>query len=180
LRCEWRSAGQECRFLGRAEEGLWICRADGTLKPEVLEILDLVAKADVILGTAHLSPGEIVLLVREGRRMGLRKILVNHPEIEFVNMTEALQKEIRGPGVFFERCFARKSFLLDWDGLARVTREVGFESTVLATDLGQPENPHPVEGLAEMRRQFAERGFSESELRVMMCETPAMLLGRLA
>lgn len=40
----------------------------------VLDILDLIGKADILLGTAHLSPSEIALL---------RRILVNHPEIEF-------------------------------------------------------------------------------------------------
>lgn len=172
-----RSAGQECRFLGRAETGLWVEDDRGNLLPAVREILDLIGKADIILGTAHLSPEEIALLVKEGRRMGLRKILVNHPEIEFVNVAETLQKELSGPGVYFERCFVRKGFLLDWDGLARVTRETGFQSTILATDLGQPENIDPVQGLAEMRRQFASRGFTDSELRVMLCETPAALLG---
>ena len=172
-----RSARQECRHLGRADEGLEIHDGGGKLLPSVRDILRLIGEADVILGTAHLSPAEIAMLVREGRAMGLRKILINHPEIEFVHLTVAMQKELSGPGVYFERCFARKGFLLDWDGLARSVREVGFESTALATDLGQPENLSPVDGLAQMRREFAVRGFSERELRAMLCETPGFLLG---
>ena len=172
-----RSAAQECRFLGRPESGLSIRDGDGNILAAIRDILDLVGRAGIILGTAHLSPEEIALLVREGRRMGLRKILINHPEIEFVNVAESLQKELSGPDVYFERCFVRKGFLLDWDGLARVTREIGFRSTVLATDLGQPENIDPVAGLAEMRQQFALRGFTDDELGTMLCETPAALLG---
>ncbi|MEP7361875.1 MAG: DUF6282 family protein [Acidobacteriota bacterium] len=172
-----RSAAHECRFLGSPEDGLRIHDNSGNLFPAVQEILDLIAKAGIILGTAHVSPDEIALLVREGRRMGLQKILINHPEIEFVNLSHAMQNELSGPGVYFERCYARKGFLLDWDGLAAVTRAVGFQSTVLATDLGQPENPDPVSGLSEMRRQFAARGFSDDELRTMLCDTPASLLG---
>ena len=171
-----RSAGHECRFLGTGESGLWIRGGEGNPLPEVREILDPIAKADIILGTAHLSPEEIVLLVREGRRKGLRKILVNHSEIELVDLSESLQKELSGPGVYFERCYARRGFPLDWDGLARATREVGLHSTVLATDLGQPANPDPVQGLAQMRHEFAARGFTEAEPSLMPCESPALLL----
>jgi hypothetical protein len=166
-----RSAANERAFLGRAGEGL------PANQPALREILRLIAEADIVLGTAHLSAEEIVWLVGEARRAGVRKILVNHPEIEFVALSEHLQREISGPGVWFERCYCRRGFLLDWDQMAAVTRRVGYESTVLATDLGQPENPDPVTGLAEMAARFRARGFSEAELRVMLCENPARLLG---
>jgi len=171
-----RSAAHERAILGHPDEGLRIHNADGELRPAVREIVSLVARTNVILGTAHISPDEIVMLVREARAAGVRKILVNHPEIDFLRLTVSLQREIRGPDVFFERCYARKGFSLDWDGLARVTREIGYASTVLATDLGQPENPDPVSGLAEMRSQFSRRGFTDAELNTMLCENPARLL----
>lgn len=171
-----RSAACEQRFLGRHDSGLRVHDGDGNLLPAVREILDLIARAGIILGTAHVSPEEIALLVREARKAGIRKILITHPEIDFVQAPEALQREIAGPDVFFERCYVRKGFSLDWDGIARVTRDVGYASTVLATDLGQPENPDPVSGLLEMRQQFAARGFTDAELCTMLCETPARLL----
>jgi hypothetical protein len=172
-----RSAAQEYRYTGRAGHGLSIEDEHGRLLPEVREILRLAGDADIVLGTGHLSSRETVLLIREGRNMGLRKILVNHPEIEFVDLSERLQLELRGPGVFFERCYVRKGFRLDWNALAESVRRVGYEYSVFATDLGQPDNPDPVSGLAEMFVQFAGRGFGVEELRVMMRENPAFLLG---
>jgi hypothetical protein len=103
--------------------------------------------------------------------------LVTHPEINFIRLPVSLQKELAGPGVYFERCFAREIFALDWDGLAASVREVGVESTVLATDLGQPGLPDPVEGMGIMIEEYAARGFGDSELEKMTAENPALLLG---
>lgn len=169
-------AEQERRYRGRPGTGLRVLDDADQLIAPVREILCLVAENDAILGTGHLSPEEIAVLVRDARDAGVRKILVNHPEIRFQQLSEGFQRQIAGPDVFFERCYARALFTHDWDGLARAAREVGWQSTVLATDLGQPENPDPVTGLAEMRREFAARGFTDRELRVMMCDNPARLL----
>ncbi len=168
-------AAQERAFRGKARSGL---RAhDGAFfDSAIADIVKLVAEADIILGSGHLAPRETLALVALARDAGCRKFLVTHPEIDFVQMPVAMQREIAARGVYFERCYARKGFALDWDGLAASIRAVGVESTVLATDLGQPENPDPVSGLWEVKRRFAERGFRESELRRMMCENPARLL----
>lgn len=169
-------AEQERRYRGRPGTGLRVLDRSEQLIAPVREILRLIAERDAILGAGHLSPQEIAVLVRDARDAGVKKILVNHPEIKFQQLSESFQREIAGPGLFFERCYARALFTHDWDGLARVTRRIGWQSTVLATDLGQPENPDPITGLAEMRREFAARGFTDGELRVMMCDNPAWLL----
>ena len=171
------SAEQERAYHGRCGTGLTIIESEHRLRPAVQEILRLTADADAILGTGHLSPVEILLLVRAAKEAGVRKILINHPEITFLNLPVALQREIAGPGVYFERCYVRNGFALSWDELATVIRELRPETTVLATDLGQPENPDPVTGLLEMVEQLARRGFSKAEWQRMTCETPAELLG---
>jgi hypothetical protein len=141
------------------------------------EILRLIAERNAILATGHFPPKQLLELVRDARAAGVAKILVNHPEIEAVNLPLALQKEISGPDIFFERCYCRAGFVLDWDGLANVIRETGVERNVIATDLGQPQNPDPVTGLRQMHDELAQRGFSAVEIETMMCGNPALLLG---
>jgi hypothetical protein len=130
-----------------------------------------------MLATGHLSEKEIYILVRGARQAGVRKILINHPEIKIQRLSEALQREIAGPDVYYERCYPRALFTHDWDALAKVTRDLGWESTILATDLGQPDSMDAVAGLAQMQGEFLARGFSQAQVRVMTCETPARLLG---
>lgn len=115
--------------------------------------------------------------VEAARACGVRKVLVNHPEIEFLNLSPTAQRELAGPGVWFERCAVCVKGALDWDGFAAGIRAVGVETTVLATDLGQPENPDPITGMKEMLAQLARRDFTYRELEVMACRNPAVLLG---
>jgi hypothetical protein len=170
-------AARDRTYHGNPLPGLMIYDDEGRLRADVREILRLIADSEAILGTAHLAPAEIMDLLRAGREEGIRKFLITHPEIDFLNLSLTFQREIAGPGVYFERCFARKGFALDWDGLAKSIREIGVNSTVLATDLGQPENPDPVSGLFQAHREILDRGLSEGELDIVSGRNPAVLLG---
>ncbi|MDZ4798456.1 MAG: DUF6282 family protein [Bryobacteraceae bacterium] len=161
-------ACHERTFRGRPGTGISILDAQGKVLPDVQEICRLVAAHNAVLGTAHLSPREIHALVRTAREHHVRTVIITHPEITFLNLSIDFQKELAGPDILFERCFVRPLFALDWDGLAASIRAVGIDTTMLATDLGQPENPHPVAGLAEMRAQLSQRGFTISELDLML------------
>jgi hypothetical protein len=103
-------------------------------------------------------------------------VLVTHPEIAFVDLPLGMQRELSGPGVWFERCFVRPGFVVDWDGLARNIREIGARATVLATDLGQPGNPAPPDGLRHMYDELRARGISAADLDLMLSRNPAELL----
>ena len=155
--------------------------AEGRIRSELYQVLDLVREADVILGTGHLPVAEILALVRLARERGLRKILVTHPEATFIGMSVAAQEEIRGEGVYYERCY-NDVRPLDGEGmsleeLAAQIRQVGMESTVLSTDYGQAEHPAPSQGLRECLAGLLETGFSWPELQRMAGETPAYLMG---
>lgn len=168
-------AARERAFRGRPG-GLTVLDRDRRLRAKVREIIRLISGSNAILGTGHLAPEEIAAVVREAREAGVSKVLITHPEIAFVDLPLAAQRELAGPGVWFERCFVRPGFAVDWNGLAHAIREIGAAHTVLATDLGQPDNPAPPDGMNAMYRELRARGFAEAELRTMMCGNPAHLL----
>lgn len=170
-------AQHERVFRGSPETGLSVFDADGRLLPAVREILKLIAERRIIVGLGHLSAPEMFAVIDAGRAAGVTKFLVTHPEIEFLNFSQAVQRELAGPGVYFERCYVRAISAVDWDGLAANVRALGVETTVLATDLGQPDNADPVEGMKEMLEELTKRGFTPQELEIMACRNPATLLG---
>lgn len=170
-------AAHERAFRGQTGSGITVLTNNGELTGAVHEIIRLIAERDVILGFGHLSLPEMQAVLRAARESGVARILVNHPEINFLNLSPSAQRELAGPGVYFERCYVRANSAVDWDGFAAGIRAIGVESTVLATDLGQPDYPDPVAGMSEMLRELARRGFSQSELKVMACRNPALLLG---
>jgi hypothetical protein len=163
--------------------GLTLADDRGELRPGVQEVLRLVAEHDAILGTGHLSTPEIMQLVPAARTAGVRKIVVTHPEHPPVQMSAALQEELRDRfAVLFERCYISLLASADYApipfaALAGIIRRVGYGSTILSTDLGQPENPYPVDGLTRYLAQLRADGFPPAALNCMSRENPARLLG---
>jgi hypothetical protein len=150
------------------------------LKPSVHEILRLIAEQNVILGTGHLSPAEIMQLVPAARAVGVRKILITHPEHPPVEMPLPLQEELRDRyNVYFERCLITTDLgggRLSFAALASIIRRVGCATTVVATDFGQPKNPSPVDGLAIYIAHLRAEGFADADVAKMTRTNPARLL----
>ena len=157
--------------------GISILNRKGSLTKEVMEILEILSKHDVILSTGHLSQDESILLLREARKRGMKKILVTHPDHFFIQMPAKVQKELAKKGIFFDRCFPTPTTSpLTMGGMAERIREVGVASSVLTSDFGQPQNPFPVEGLKNYIRQFIQLGFSDQEIDQMVRINPSRLL----
>lgn len=160
-------------------EGITVLDGEGKLKPEVYAILEQLRDAGAVLCSGHLSPTEIDVLVAGCERVGLKKILLTHPEAPFVNVPVEQQQRLAARGVLFERCanMARAPRqVYSMARLAEIIRTVGVASTVLATDMGQPQNPLPHEGLAEYVQGLLDQGFSEDELRTMTARNARALL----
>jgi hypothetical protein len=160
--------------------GIEILDAEGQLKPVVSQILNLMAQHDVILGTGHISVPEIQALVPAARAAGVKRILITHPELSIVNMPIAVQQELAGPGVFFERCLIATVFpgsMVPLAAIAAAVQELGPETTVLATDFGQSENQDPVDGLREYIAGMLALGINQADIERMTRVNPAWLLG---
>lgn len=175
-----KESAHERAYRGQKVPGLSIFDERGEILPTVHQILDLILQADVILGTGHLSIEETVALVRLARRRGIRQVLVTHPEAYFFRMPVAVQCELAALGTYFERCFVFTTKLagatVSIPEIARQIQTVGVQSTVLSTDLGQPQNPTPVDGMREYLAGLGAAGLSRRDLELVSQETPAKLL----
>jgi hypothetical protein len=156
-------------FHGQGGGGLAI--QNGQASGSIHEILQLIAERGAILGTGHLSVVEICALVRMAHQHGIKKILVTHPEAPFVDIPTSVQRDLARLGCRFERTwvFTTPAFnrVLQPRRIIQDIRDVGFESTVLATDMGQVGNPPPAEGFREFVQTCLVSGFTESEVRRM-------------
>lgn len=161
---------------GRGEAGIVVTDEEGKLLPVVYEIFELLKKSDAVLGAGHLSLAEIVTVVKEARRQGLRRILITHPDNPLVGMPISLQAELVREGAYFERTY--ESALVHPDGipaLARAIREVGPETTIITSDLGQAHNPPPVEGYRVYIAALQDEGITPAEIRLMADKNPSTL-----
>ena len=156
-------------FFGQGCRGLAL--EQGQIPDTVHQILELIAEHGAILGTGHLSASEIRTLVLIAREHGVKKVLITHPEAPFIDLPVATQRELAGWGCLLERTWVFTTpalgCVMDSDRLVRDIRDVGYESTVLATDMGQVGNPPPVEGFEAFIQACQAAGFNEHQIRRM-------------
>lgn len=141
-----------------------------------------VARADAFIATGHLGRAQATLVAEEAAAAGAR-VLFQHPDYTVPALglrTQAALAE-RFPHALFERC----AFVVS-PGAPRPTtighvaaaiRAVGPGRNVISSDLGQPANgdyPHRLAGFA---RDLVGEGLLVEEVRAMLVDRPAALLG---
>ena len=52
---------------------------NGRLLPETLEVLKVAAKHNLGLSTGHVSPAEVLMVIRAARAAGVKRVYVQHP-----------------------------------------------------------------------------------------------------
>ena len=161
------------------ERGVTILDQDEKLLPAMKEILDMIAEANIILGTSHCSLQESRILVDEAFRRGVKKILITHPFNEIPNFSKEVQLEFVKKGAYLEHCFCQLTPLFFNVGIkefVEVIRRAGAEHCVIATDLGQVFNPSPTEGLRIFILALMNQGITREEIDLMVRKNPAKLL----
>jgi len=149
---------------------------DGKLLPEVVRVIEIVAKNNLVLETGHVSPAEVLLIVREAKRQGVRNILVTHATNEYPGLSIDQVKEVAQLGAYSEFVWsgAQGAGLANW---IKAIRAAGPAWSVISSDLGQPNNPLHTDGLLALYKTLKEQGFSDAEVARMSKINPAKLLG---
>lgn len=143
----------------------------GDLKDEVKPILDVIAEHDAVMSCGHLHISEVWPLFEEARKRGVKRLLVNHPTYT----VGAVPKDIKAlaeAGVFIEHsicmfvetrftCFTPEQ-LTSWIDAA------GIDQTFFGSDLGQTNNPSPVQGFRAMVKLLVALGYSDEDIRKMI------------
>jgi hypothetical protein len=160
-----------------AAGGIDVLDARGQVRPELLAIMRLVAEHDAVLATGHISAREVLAVVRQARARGVKRVLVNHPEIPFLAFPLELQAQLREGGAILEYCYPRPEARDGFGLLAKQIQAVGIDAAVLATDLGRADLPDPITGMSQMLSELRRRGLSDHDLARLTRTNPARLLG---
>lgn len=159
--------------------GLKIWDDQERLLPEVHEILQLIAEADIVLATGHLSAREISALVIAAKKRGIDKILIQHADLGISPLPLALQQDLAKQGAIIEKCYLALSSDfrdLSADQMADTIRRVGPSSCVLVTDYGQAHNMPPVQAFSQFVSEMLDNGISEAAITQMIATNPRKLL----
>lgn len=153
-------------------EGITVTDSRGRLKTTVERILELVAEHDLVLCSGHISPEESAKVFERAHELGIRRLIVTHPNAPFVDMPTDIQKDLAG----FGGC-------VEWTPQGTISeraegiRAVGVYNSFISTDGGSLSAPRPVDGISRYLAGLRAEGFTDDELRSLSVTVPSYLLG---
>lgn len=163
-------------------QGLYLLNDDGSVKDDVLKIIDIIAEADIVLATGHVSVEEAMALVEAAHQRGVKRIVVTHPTSPMENYSIEEMKQILAKGatmlehVVNDTTHQMKNPIAP-SVIADAIRATGAEHTIMSTDSGQVINPAPVLSLENFICQMLEEGIPAGDIMQMTRDNPARMLG---
>jgi hypothetical protein len=149
---------------------------DGKVVPEVLKVMSIAAKNNLVLETGHSSPAETLLLIPEAKRQGVKHIMVTHAltnpggPLSIAEIEKAAKM-----GAYIELVYTSLTDATVQKYVDAI-RAAGPASVVISSDLGQPSNPLHPDGLLALYKALMAHGISETEIVQMSKTNPAKLL----
>ena len=178
------------KTLGKPDARGLVVAPGGQLTPEMEAILKIVARENLVLATGHVHPEEIIAVVRRGRDLGVKSMLITHGLTNVPGLTMAQAKQVADMGAVIEVCFlqfmagpnAPLAFLTHWTQInakhvAQAVKEIGAKSLVISSDLGQSGNMTHPDGIETAIAAMKREGISDADIDMMMRKNPARLLG---
>lgn len=163
--------------------------ANAELLPEVKEALSVIAtkktrdsNGDLILATGHNGPSEVMMMLREATRVGVKHVIITHPLLGSVGMNDAQIKEAVsvGPEIYaeFTSQFGRPTATPELvKRTVSAIRAAGVEHAFVSSDTGQLNSPFQPDALAGAAKALRGQGFTERELDLLFKINPAKILG---
>ncbi|TPN85608.1 hypothetical protein FJ987_21355 [Mesorhizobium sp. CU2] len=152
----------------------------GKVTDEVKLILDLVAQADAAVSGGHHHISELWPFYEEAKARGIKRLFLNHPT--YVNdgsFQDVAQLARMGVMIEHSICMFVPStfYLFDREHLRQVIDAAGVENTFFGSDLGQKNNPTPVEGFRLMIALLLDLGYGEADVRRMVATNASQFIG---
>ena len=163
---------------------------NGQVTPQMEEILKIIARENLVLATGHVHPEEIIAVVKRGRELGVKNILITHGLTNVPGLTMAQAKQVTDLGAVIEICFlqflagpsAPLPFLTHWTQVnakhaAQAVKEFGAQNVLISSDLGQTGNMVHPDGIEAAIAALKREGLSDADIDMMLRKNPARLLG---
>ena len=173
-------ASMDSEGQGSGSQGISVVSQSGDLLPETRRIIELVREHNAILGTCHLSRGELRAVASYAGTIGA-KTLITHPFFAVPNLSKDELRELTDLGATAE-LLAITAFNLptphraELKAIHQAIVEIGVGKIIISSDGGQPFNPMPSEALRVYAESLFELGISATDLRTMMIENPERML----
>ena len=165
----------------RSAVGIPVLDGNRAVRDDVKEVLDIIAKNDMVLASGHLHVSETWLVFEEAKRRGVNRIVLTHPE----DIVDASMNDVKGlatMGAFVEHSLCMfiegsKFKTRTAEDLRRHIDAAGVEQTILCSDLGQTGTISPLEGFRRGIKLCIDLGYDDEQIRKMVSLNTARMLG---
>lgn len=165
----------------RPAVGIPVLNDDKSVRDDVKEVLDVIAKNDMVLASGHLHVSETWKIFEEAKQRGVGRMTLTHPE----DIIDASMNDVSGIakiGAYVEHslCFfveGSKFKSCDGEDLRQHIEAAGVDQTVLCSDLGQTGTISPLEGFRRGIRLCMDLGYDDQQIRKMVSSNAARMLG---
>ncbi len=165
----------------RPASAVAVLNPDRTVRDDVKEVLDIIARNDIVLASGHLHVSETWLVFEEARRRGVGRLVLTHPE----DIVDASLNDVTGlaaQGAFVEHSLCMflegsKFKTCAEEDLRKHIDAAGVERTILCSDLGQTGVFSPLEGFRRGIRLCMDLGYADDDIRKMVSSNAARAIG---
>ncbi|GGF26636.1 hypothetical protein GCM10011611_35850 [Aliidongia dinghuensis] len=155
--------------------------ANRAVLDEVKEVLDVIAKNDMVLASGHLHVSETWLVFEEAQRRGVKRLIFTHPE----DIVDASLNDVQGIATMGATVEHSLCMFLEGSKFKTRTAEdlrlqidaAGVDRTILCSDLGQVGVFSPLEGFRRGVSLCMELGYSDEDIHKMVSTNTTQVLG---
>ena len=159
--------------------GISLVGVNGELIPDMIEVLDIAKAAKLVIATGHVSAEEIIAVAKYADKIGFDKVLLTHVGWHATDWPDETLMRMKDLPCTFEftinpcmpsrqqanpKTFAKKILML------------GSKRCIAATDLGQLDTTHPIDGFRMWLRILRDNGLDDGDIDLLARKNPARLL----
>ncbi|NDB68409.1 MAG: hypothetical protein EB015_10485 [Methylocystaceae bacterium] len=158
-----------------------VLNPDKSIRDDMKEILDIVAKNNMTLASGHLHVSETWIIFEEAKKRGVQRLIFTHPE-DIVDASLNDVKGIANMGAYVEHSLCMflegcKFKSCEAEDLKKQIDAAGVDQTILCSDLGQVGTFNPIDGIRRGIKLCIEFGYSDADIRKMVSTNTARVLG---
>ncbi len=165
----------------RPATGVPVLNGDKTVRDDVKEVLDVIARTDIVLASGHLHISETWLVFEEAQRRGVKRLVLTHPEdIVDASMNDVSGMAAMGAYVEHSLCMfleGSKFKTQPEEDLRKHIEAAGVDQTILCSDLGQTGVFSPLEGFRRGIKLCMDLGYPDEDIRKMVSLNTARAIG---
>jgi len=165
----------------RPATGVPVLNGDKTVRDDVKEVLDVIARTDIVLASGHLHVSETWLVFEEAQRRGVKRMVLTHPEdIVDASMNDVSGMAAMGAYVEHSLCMFLEGSKFKTQASEDLRKHIdaaGVDQTILCSDLGQTGVFSPLEGVRRGIKLCMDLGYPDEDIRKMVSLNAARAIG---